>query len=107
MSARDNTLSLYSETKYRVEECCKCGVQFAMTMATYNHYRKHCKASGWATDSFYCPHGHEQHYTGREQGGVCPHCSRSFKQVRAHIANVHPEYVKGKRTRERNFEDSA
>jgi hypothetical protein len=30
----------------------------------------------------------------RINAGVCPHCSRSFKSLREHIAHMHPEAVK-------------
>jgi C4-dicarboxylate-specific signal transduction histidine kinase len=45
-----------------VEECCKCGVVFAMT----RQFQRECRNSpGPAGRSFYCPNGHGQHYTGK------------------------------------------
>jgi len=45
-------------TKFEVEECCNCGVLFAMTKSFKNRKRNDHK-------SFYCPEGHGQHYTGK------------------------------------------
>ncbi len=67
MSARGKIISLHAETKYRVEVCCNCGVQFAMTMETYNHFRLHSSASLRRTESFYCPNGHGQSYAGKTE----------------------------------------
>ena len=44
-------------TEFVVEECCNCGVAFAMPEALY----KRCK--GDSDRWFYCPNGHRQHYT--------------------------------------------
>ena len=31
----------------------------------------------------------------RANGGVCPHCGRTFKQVQRHLALKHPEHAQG------------
>lgn len=53
-------LAIFSETKvqqFRVEACCNCGVEFAMTEYFYSERLGDKK-------SFYCPNGHSQSYTG-------------------------------------------
>lgn len=40
------------------ETCCTCGVVFAFPRRLYEHLRE--DPSKW----FYCPNGHQQHYTG-------------------------------------------
>lgn len=67
MGAAGKTINLRTEVKFRVEECCNCGVQFAMTMSTYNHYQMHSSGSKRHTLSFFCPNGHQQHYQGKTE----------------------------------------
>jgi hypothetical protein len=55
---RGNTLSIQQAVKFEVEECCNCGVAFAMT----EQLRKQRLAD---KESFYCPNGHGQSYTGK------------------------------------------
>ena len=43
---------------FEVEECCNCGMQFAMTVDFRNRRLKDRK-------SFYCPAGHKQYYSGK------------------------------------------
>ena len=120
------------------EDCCNCGMLFAMT----NDFRQRRLDD---RETFYCPSGHGQSYTGKTEAqrlkdqlaqqkrkteymeaqrdkargekrtvkrqlsaqkgivtkmkkrsvhGVCPCCSRTFKQLQRHIANKHPEFVK-------------
>lgn len=45
------------EVWFEIEECCNCGMPFAMTTDFKNRRLKDHK-------SFYCPMGHGQHYTG-------------------------------------------
>lgn len=121
------------------ETCCNCGVHFGMPSSMNTRLR----TSG---GSFYCPNGHQQHYTETENKrlqkqleqekkrrewaesdrdgvrshsrnleksnaalrgvvtrtknrvghGVCPCCTRSFQNLRRHMANKHPQYIEGK-----------
>ena len=41
-------------------ECCSCHIQFAMTMEMKDELRNNHK---W----FYCPKGHQQHYSGESE----------------------------------------
>ena len=41
-----------------IEECCNCGLPFAITQEYYNILRNNHK-------SFYCPAGHSQYYPGK------------------------------------------
>lgn len=53
-------LSIFTETqqhKFRIEVCCNCGVEFAMTEDFYNERLGDKRL-------FYCPNGHNQHYIG-------------------------------------------
>lgn len=52
-------LNFQTVTKYVGETCCTCGVQFALSLDTYN--RRHNEGG-----LFYCPNGHSQHYTKSE-----------------------------------------
>ena len=45
-------------TTYDVEYCCRCGIAWAMTRDFRN---ARINDHGW----FYCPSGHQQHYTGK------------------------------------------
>lgn len=53
-------LTISTEVKMRTEECCNCGVLFAITEETYKRLRK---SQEW----FYCPNGHSQHYVGKTE----------------------------------------
>lgn len=55
---RGTTLTLKTETEFVIEECCNCGVPFAMTDT-------HKKARLADKETFYCPNGHPQHYLGK------------------------------------------
>ena len=91
--------------KFVVEECCACGVAFAMPRGLYNRrYEDH--------KDFWCPNGHRQHYVGqtraqrlerelreanrrtdqyrrqaREQQQRAASISRSYKRVRDRVKN--------------------
>lgn len=56
--SRGNTLTLQTETEFFIESCFTCGCQFAMTRDFYDNRQRN-------KDSFYCPAGHAQHYTGK------------------------------------------
>jgi hypothetical protein len=45
------------QVSFYVEQCCNCGIPFAMTMELQKRRRND-------RQSFYCPNGHGQHYTG-------------------------------------------
>lgn len=46
--------------KFITEGCCTCGMPFAMTQDFHNQKLKD-------HETFYCPKGHPQHYTGKSQ----------------------------------------
>lgn len=46
---------------FTMETCCNCGIPFFMP--TY-HYKRLLANKG---ESFYCPNGHGQHYTGKTE----------------------------------------
>lgn len=59
MTARGTTISTgYASTEFYVESCFKCGCLFAMTVE-FKNARKQDR------DTFYCPAGHGQRYTGK------------------------------------------
>ena len=45
---------------FHTEQCCNCGMAFAMTKSFYNRKRKN-------HERFYCPAGHGQHYAGESE----------------------------------------
>jgi hypothetical protein len=51
-------LTISTELELVIEECCNCGITFAMPKDFKNQCLK--DPSKW----FYCPNGHTQHYTG-------------------------------------------
>jgi len=55
---RGNTLSITTETEFFIESCFTCGCLFGMT-TDFKNTRNRNK------DTFYCPAGHAQHYTGK------------------------------------------
>jgi hypothetical protein len=105
-----------------VEDCCVCGIPFAMS-ADYIMRKRETQ------DTFYCPNGHGQSYSESEadilraslgaakdqlaaanlrvnrlkeesrrqrvraSNGVCPCCNRSFVNLARHMAGQHPRYV--------------
>lgn len=122
---RTRLYTITHSTTLITEECCNCGILFAMP----DDYRdQRVEDRQW----FYCPNGHPQRYTGqnteeklrkaraqithlrdqreaaersakaykghftrvkgqveRAQKGVCPHCNRSFEDLRRHMASKH------------------
>jgi Zn ribbon nucleic-acid-binding protein len=54
---RGNTLNMQITQQFFVEECCNCGVMFALTVE-FQDNKKRDKTR------FYCPNGHGQSYTG-------------------------------------------
>jgi len=56
--SRGNTLTLETVTDFYIESCFSCGCQFGMTV-DFKDNRMRLK------DTFYCPAGHAQHYTGK------------------------------------------
>jgi hypothetical protein len=100
-------------TTFTIEACCTCGVQFGITD---EHVRELRRSHAW----FYCPNGHQQHYTAksdaelrreaerraasaleearrrlakRTAAGVCPCCNRSFVQLARHMESQHPDHT--------------
>lgn len=53
---RNQVDPLLSITQFRIEACCNCNVQFAITVEHYDRLKK-------TKESFYCPNGHRQAYT--------------------------------------------
>lgn len=49
-----------TSTTMVTEECCNCGVLFAMTQEFIDRKREQAESS-----TFYCPNGHPQHYLGK------------------------------------------
>lgn len=43
-----------------IEECVNCGVPFGISMTLHDRFKK-------TRESFYCPFGHGQHYTGQNE----------------------------------------
>lgn len=109
-------------TRFVVETCCNCGMQFAMT-----HDFKRRRLNDHK--DFHCPAGHPQHYVGQSEtqrlqgevqrlngqvqearrerdsiakahrkmrtrvmNGVCPCCNRSFDNLRRHMESQHPDF---------------
>lgn len=62
-----STATITHSTNLVVEECCNCGVVFAMSETLYDRCRKQSSAAPGPTRNFYCPNGHEQHYIGRNR----------------------------------------
>lgn len=58
MVARGMTLT--DTVVFVTEECCNCGIPFAITQDLKDRRLKDHK-------SFYCPNGHSQHYTGKTE----------------------------------------
>lgn len=56
--ARGTTLTVEQVAEFRVETCYACGCEFAMTVDFYNNRQRN-------KDTFYCPAGHGQQYTGK------------------------------------------
>ena len=116
-------MSRYVDNFYLMtEECCNCGMAFAITQDFYDRKRRD-------QGTFYCPRGHPQHYIGktREQklkeelncknqqlkhvkqqqaktsksyqkmrnrikNGVCPCCNRTFQNLLNHMKKEHPDF---------------
>lgn len=116
------------------EQCCNCGILFAITKDFHDRARAKPGANGIR---FYCPNGHDQFYVGeseatklrrerdrlaqqiaqkddeiaearrqaeaevkarkriekRVNNGVCPCCTRSFQNLKRHMATKHPNVV--------------
>lgn len=121
-----SVIALQVAQRFETQECCKCGVLFAITEAQYKYFLSYREKA-----EFYCPNGHSQHFTGlsdaeklaqekarhqetlarlnvaeekriklekRIKRGVCPCCKRSFagSALVRHIKTKHPEFADGK-----------
>lgn len=119
-----NTQVVTLAVTFETEECCDCGMPFAMT-ADFRKRRLEKR------DLFYCPAGHPQHYLGKSEAqqlrerldatlkreneeraarvaaekanerlkrrvkaGTCPCCKRTVSQLARHMKSKHPEYAK-------------
>lgn len=56
--SRGSTLRMETITEFHIEACFACGCEFAMTRDFYDNRQR-------MKDTFYCPAGHAQHYTGK------------------------------------------
>ncbi|HET9678959.1 MAG TPA: helix-turn-helix transcriptional regulator [Gammaproteobacteria bacterium] len=109
-------------TEFVTENCCTCGIQFAMTDAFHKRRLDDKKI-------FYCPSGHAQHYTGKSEEqrlreqlkqqqiranvlteekdeisrtynrmrrrvkeGKCPCCEKTFPNLFQHMRSQHPSF---------------
>lgn len=52
--------ALNLETQWAVIDCCRCGCLFAVPSSVHRRWRKDSR------QFFYCPNGHQQHYTEGE-----------------------------------------
>lgn len=106
-------LTVPGKATLRTETCISCGVVFALPTHLYDELQRK-KSRG----TFYCPNGHTMCYaetalndqlraairegdTARQEtlrirqriaDGVCPCCTRSFANLRNHMARKHPEF---------------
>lgn len=60
MGLRNEQFQQYQSVEYVTEQCCNCGVMFAME----KDFRKHKLDD---KSSFYCPNGHSQSYMGKSK----------------------------------------
>jgi hypothetical protein len=72
---RGSTLTIQQAVDFHVEECCNCGVVFAMTEQFYS---KRYENKG---TSFYCPNGHGQHYVGQTDKQLLVEAERRAAQT--------------------------
>lgn len=63
LSVRGQTIT--TQIEMYVEECCRCGVVFAMTEDFHQEKLKYRHSDN--RRSFYCPNGHSQWYTGETE----------------------------------------
>lgn len=81
-------------TEFVVEECCSCGVAFAMTKA----FKDQCLAKrGPNGKVFYCPNGHRQWYTGESEADKM---RRERDQFAQRVAEWQDEAAREQRRRE-------
>jgi hypothetical protein len=70
-----------------MEECCACGVKFGMLEA-YQKKKRETK------DTFHCPNGHPQHYTGETEADKL---RRERDRLQQQIACVEDEKIAAQR----------
>lgn len=80
--------------EFVTEECCNCGMPFAMTKDFYNRRQNDHK-------SFYCPAGHSQYYAGKSEAQKLKEkLAKKQEQLDAqHARAARLEREKGKVTR--------
>lgn len=67
MSTITRGITVSATAELITEECCCCGVLFAMPV----ELKRQCRDQpGPGGKSFYCPNGHSQHYTGKSKAQV-------------------------------------
>jgi hypothetical protein len=68
------TTQIAFETLLAVEECCSCGMVFALPHAMQLRLKK---SHEW----FYCPAGHTQHYTGQSDAEKAQAEAEKYKRL--------------------------
>jgi len=71
-------MTIQETTTFVVEECCKCGMAFAMT-ADFRQRALDDRSIWW-----YCPRGHHQHYTGKTDAQKA---RERAERLERHVAN--------------------
>ena|SRR3972149_18081 len=113
-------IAIAHQTTLETEECCKCGVIFAMPASTLQNLKER-------GGDFWCPNGHPQHYIENEvqrlrkkldeqtrtaslmadramkaekkterllkraKAGVCTCCNRTFQNLARHMKSKHAD----------------
>lgn len=86
------------------EECCNCGMLFAMT----ERFQGECRERKNGRGRFYCPAGHRQHYTGETEEQKLRHRlasaerARDWQSSRANTIDRSRRAVKGQLTKLKN-----
>lgn len=94
------TLRMHVVNEFTVEECCQCGVAFAMT--TYFHERALEERT-----NFFCPNGHPQRYVGKSEAEMLREQLKAaregaaFAERQAELERNRTRAVKGHLTRAR------
>lgn len=75
MTMRGQTIEIGDPVTFVVEECCNCGVPFAMT--------EYLKAERLKSkDTFYCPNGHPQGYVGKSDKQLRKEAEQAAEQTK-------------------------
>jgi hypothetical protein len=82
--------------EFVVEECCSCGVAFAMTRRFYDECRRRP-----IEQKFYCPNGHQQWYTGKSDRERIAQLEADKIALNSRLATVRSEAEAAARARDR------